>query len=94
MVICTPQEFEKSPLVLPDGSGIKTGFSMLTVKYKADDCKKTEIGDMIVLHPLPKKMGHFDIGKTKYIMASEDEIALILRQKGDNNAPKSEETRG
>lgn len=79
MVICEEVKIEGSTIVLPDNSGLKTGFSMLRVIKKAKDCKEVQIGDLIILMSLPKRFGKFSVADEDYFMSKEEEIGVILR---------------
>lgn len=80
MIVCQAEEAKESPIALPDGSHLKTGFSVLVVKYIAKDCSTIKVNDVVILTPLPKKMGQIEICDEKYIMCKEDEVGIVLRR--------------
>ena len=80
MLLCQAEEAKESPITMPDGSKLKTGFSVLVVRYIDKECKSAKVNDIVLLKPLPKKMGQIEIGDDKYIMCGEDEVGIILRR--------------
>jgi hypothetical protein len=88
MVICTHEKAKDSPIALPDGSEISSGFSVLVVEYVAKDCEVLRVGDIVFGAPLAKSLGTVDFLGHKYIMIRETDVGFAMRR-GEKNGTTS-----
>lgn len=78
-ILCEEHVVEESDLILSNDAQKKAGNKMLKVIAIGDECTKTKLNDLVI--SFDGKVGKFTYSSKDYLMAHEDGIACVVRDK-------------